>query len=112
MEPDITIQELWQSKEGRSHRFGGDVRALCRHLMEHQEAGSSDCPLVLNLAASRAQHEERIAKLPPPVPGEVLLPDDPIIAELREIRASHRLERKEHQSILREEPPEYGETKE
>ena len=111
MKPDTTMLELWQSKDTRSHRFGGDVRALCRHLMEKQETPHATMPLVRDFTASQAAHRARIAELPPPVAGEVLLPDDPIIAELREIRAALGQERAAGLSMLREEPPEYGEKK-
>ena len=108
MKPDTTIQELWQSKDARSRRCGGDVRALCRELMEKQERPHTAMPLVRDFAASQAAHRARIESLPPPVAGEVLLPDDPIIAELREIRAARARERAAGLSVLREEPPESG----
>lgn len=109
MKPDTTMQELWRSKDERSQRFGGDVRALCRHLMEKQGTAHAGMPLVQDYAASQEAHRARIAKLPPPVAGEVLLPDDPIIAEVRAIRARLWEEREAGTSVVREEPPQPGE---
>lgn len=111
MKPDITMKELWQSKDARSQRFGGNLRSLCLHLMENQTKRQGDHPLVLDLSASRAAHEARIAKLPPPLDGDVLLPDDAILAELREVRASIAAE-EETASAVREEPSQYEQKKE
>lgn len=111
MKPDATMLELWQGKDARSRRCGGDVRALCREMMEKQERPRAAMPLVRDLAASQAAHRARIATLPPPAPGEVLLPDDPLIAELREVRAALARERAADVLVLREEPPGYGATK-
>jgi len=111
MKPDTTMLELWQSKDARARRFPGDVRALCRELMEKQETVHANMPLVRDFAASQAAHCARIVELPPPVAGEALLPDDPILAELREIRAALAQERAGDASVLREEPPGYGERK-
>lgn len=109
MKPDTTMQELWRSKDERSQRFGGDVRALCRHLMETQGTAHANMPLVQDHVASQEAHRARIATLPPPVAGDVLLPDDPIIAEVRAIRAQLSREREAGTSIVREEPPTPGE---
>lgn len=108
MKPDTTIQELWQVKDARSRRSAGNVRELCHELMEKQELPHAAMPLVRDFAASQAAHRARIESLPPPVAGEVLLPDDPIIAELREIRVARAQERSAGSSVLREEPPESG----
>jgi len=108
MKGDTIMLELWQSKDARSRRFGGDVRALCRHLMDNQESRQGSFPLVKNLEGSLKAHEIRISNLPLPVPGSVLLPDDPVMAELREIRSALHVKRMHHQSAVGEVPPEYG----
>jgi len=108
MKPDTTMQELWRSKEARALRCGGDVRALCRELMEKQERPPTTMPLVRDLPASQAAHGTRITLLPPPLSGEVLLPDDPVIAELREIRATLARQRAADAPVLREDSAEYG----
>lgn len=109
MKPDAILQELWRIKDEHSRRFDGDVRALCGHLMEKQRTPHPDMPLVTDFAASKAAHRARIAQLPPPVPGEVLLPEDPIMAELRAIRAELSKEYETGSAVVRENPPKPGE---
>lgn len=85
MNTDPILEELWKIKDSLARDAGYDVYRLGENVRrwaaEHPELMT---PLVQDLAASRAAHEARIAKLPAPLTGEML---------------------------LREEPPDYGEKK-
>jgi len=108
MNTDATLQELWQIKDARALSFAGDVRALCRRLMETQNTTHREMPLIRDFDASVAAQRQRIAKLPAPVAGEDLLPDDAVMGELRSIRENLPRGSGEPVAVLREEPPPYG----
>ena len=108
MSTDATLQELWQIKDARSLSVNGDIRTLCRRLMETQDTTHGEMPLIRDFEASVAAHRQRIANLPPPAAGEALLPDDAVMAELRSIRENLPRGSGEPVAILREEPPPYG----
>lgn len=78
MKTDPILEELWRIKDSLAREAGYDVYRLCENVRqwaaEHPQLAK---PLVQDIAASRVEHEERIAKLPPPAPGEMLLREEP-----------------------------------
>ncbi len=108
MKADALLQELWKIKDERARRFDGDVRTLSRYLMGRQRMPRPDMPLVTDFAASKAAHAARIAKLPPPLASDLVLPDDPIMAAVRAVREQISRERVTSTSTVREDPPVAG----
>jgi hypothetical protein len=74
--------------------------------MEAQLLPREGTPLVQDLQASLKQQTARIARLPERPLVDEFLPEDPIFAELRSVRAQLAQEREA--SALREKPPRYG----
>ena len=106
MKTDPILEEMWRVKDQLGERYSGDPRAVCAHLTEAQLLPRPGTPLVFDLNSSLKRQAARIAQLPQRVPVGAFLPDDPIIAEVRRVRAQLAQER--GASALREEPPKHG----
>ena len=105
MKTDATLTEMWRVKDELGARFAWNPRAICSDLMTKQRQPHADLALVEDLPAALARHAARVAQLPPPLPTEALLEEDPIIAEIRRIRHELAGERADSPLVLKDEPP-------
>jgi hypothetical protein len=106
MKADGILDEMYRVKDELGEKFSWDVRAICNDLIRAQQIARDASPLVADLPSSLRRQAERIRQLPGRPPVESFLSEDPIIAEVRNIRA--KLDHERESVALHEKPPKYG----